>query len=507
MKILRFFSGRLFITGIVIAIQLVWFLTFWLSLSDYSEIVGVAFSLLSMGMILYIIVRDDNPSFKIGWIIVIMSLPLLGGLLYFFFGSKQPLQKITRKVKDRREHYQRFLPPNLGVIENLKTENQRAATSAEYLQNFCKYPIWQNSKTKYYPVGELMYADMLVELEKAERFIFMEYFIIERGQMWDGILDILKRKAAAGVEVRLMYDDVGCLNLLPRKFYRNMERLGIKCLPFNRFVPMMSVAMNNRDHRKILVIDGRVAFNGGINIADEYINHKKTLGHWKDTGVMLTGDAVRGFTAMFLEMWNAFYIKPDLDIEPYLVTQSDKNATGYVLPFGDSPVNGETISQNVYIDILSQARRYVYIFTPYLIIDFEMQNALRLAAKRGVDVRLITPGVPDKKVIYRMTRSYYHDLIVGGVKIYEYTPGFLHAKSYVCDDEVAVVGTINMDFRSLYLHFECGTFMYGTESVLAVKQDFMETLEKCRRVELKRLKQPLIMRAFDAILRAFAPLA
>lgn len=505
MKLVKALTSRAVITFLLIMVQLGWVFFFWVKLSSYSQIIGILFELLSVFIVLVIVTKDDNPSFKIIWIIIITTIPLFGGLLYVFFGSKHTIKKVSDKISVQQEKYLEYKTPNAEVLKKVCESDRRIGGSVSYLQNTCKFPAWENTQSTYYKVGEDMYADMLVALEQAEHFIFMEYFIIEHGYMWDGIYQILKRKVASGVDVRLIYDDMGSLELLPRDFAKSLTQEGIKCFAFNRFVPFLSVIMNNRDHRKILVVDGHTAFNGGINIADEYINKKHKLGHWKDTGVKLEGKAVWNFTVMFLEMWNAF-CPTDEDIKQFSVESHIKQmpeSDGVVIPFGDSPLDKEAMGQHIYIDILSQAKDYVYIFTPYLIIDDEMQNALKLAAKRGVDVRLMTPGIPDKQVIYRTSRSYYSILLDSGVRIYEYTPGFLHAKSYVCDDEVAVVGTINMDFRSLYLHFECGTYLYKTQSVMKIKEDYLETMAKAREVKKHGEDKFSII---DAVIRVLAPM-
>lgn len=506
MKIFKLLSGRVLITAVLIIIQLVWLLAFFLELTQYSTIISFAFTVLSLLIVLYIIFHDDNPSFKMPWIVIIMALPLLGGLLYLCFGSKIPQKVLYRKINAMREELSCYLKPNNELYNEILQIDEHVAGSISYIQNYAKYPVCKGTNSTYYPVGEDYYEALLIELEKAEKFIFMEYFILEGGYMWDGILEILKRKVAEGVDVRLIYDDVGSLFVLPRKFYLEMESYGIKCLPFNPFTPIVSVVVNNRDHRKITVIDGKVAFTGGINIADEYINKKDRYGHWKDTGIKVVGKAVDNFTLMFLEMWKAFKVCEE-PVENFIKVGKESVADdGYVLPFSDSPLDGEPVSQSVYIDILYKAKDYVYIFTPYLIIDDEMQNALRYASKRGVDVLIITPGVPDKKIVYRMTRSYYKILMESGVKIYEYAPGFLHAKSYVSDDEIAVVGTINMDYRSLYFHFECGIYLYKTKSVMQVKKDFNDTLLKCNEIKQENMKQGFFLRVLDAIIRVFAPL-
>ena len=368
-----------------------------------------------------------------------------------------------------------------------------------------------DSDVKYYPLGEEMYADMLRALESAEHFIFLEYFIIQPGKMWDGIAEILKRKAAQGVDVRLICDDMGSLFLLPQGFAREMERSGVKTLMFNPFIPVLSLAMNNRDHRKIMDVDGHTVFTGGVNLSDEYINAVELHGHWKDTGVRVTGEAAWNFTAMFLEFWHAY--RPEsanepLDaFRPHAYHPAPFAGEGWVQPFSDSPLDGEAVSAGVYIDILAQARDYVYIFTPYLIIDDVMQAALCAAAKRGVDVRIVTPGVPDKKVVYRLTRSYYAPLLRAGVRIYEYTPGFIHAKSYLSDDTTGVVGTINMDYRSLYLHFECAAYIYRNSVVYDVEHDFEETLKKCSLITMEDCKNYSWMgKKLGRLMRLIAPL-
>ncbi|MDE7298387.1 MAG: cardiolipin synthase, partial [Lachnospiraceae bacterium] len=340
--------------------------------------------------------------------------------------------------------------------------------------------------------------------EKAEKFIFMEYFIIAEGRMWDTILEILKEKAAAGVDVRLLYDDVGCLRLLPFQYYETIRGFGIKCEAFNPFVPFVSTVMNNRDHRKILVIDGETGFTGGINLADEYINEKERFGYWKDTGIMLKGDAVWNLTVMFLQLWNA--LRPtDTDFDCFR-PRARYETDGYVQPYGDSPLDFENVGENVYLNIINSAKDYVYIFTPYLISDSEMISALCLAAKRGVDVRIVTPHIPDKKFAFMLTQSYYEQLMDGGVKIFEFEPGFIHAKCFVSDDIVATVGTINLDYRSLYLHFECGVYLYRTSSVMDVKQDAIDTIARSIPVTRDMLKPVLQKVVLQAFLKLFAPL-
>ena len=356
-----------------------------------------------------------------------------------------------------------------------------------------------------------MFPVLVRELEQAKHYIYIEYFIINDGVMWQTILSILERKVKEGVDVRLIYDDFGCLTTLPHKYEDILRAKGIRCQVFNRFRPILNIIQNNRDHRKICVIDGHTGFTGGINLADEYINQKERFGHWKDTAVMLKGEAVWNMTAMFLDMWTVITGSKELwhfeDYLPHRHHPEEFESDGFVQPFCDTPLDKEVVGENVYLNIINRAKRYVYICTPYLIIDNELMTALCLAAKSGVDVKIMTPGIPDKKMVFLLTQSYYEQLVSAGVEIYEYQPGFLHAKSFVCDDEVGVVGTINLDYRSLYLHFEDGVWMYRNKVVGDIRKDFEETLEYCHTIDLDFCKnRGLVTRGIQSIMRVFAPL-
>ena len=504
-KLLKKVFSRTVVTALLIVIQVAWLAALLLQLGNSLPAIQTVLRILSLVAILFVIKSDMNPSYKIGWILLIAVLPILGGLMYVIFGNKRPTKYMREMLRAQLEKSAEYL----GTQESITGElDGGAAGLFKYLEGSAGYPTAKNTTVRYYRVGEEMYADLLPELEKAEKFIFLEYFIIRPGEMWDGVLEILKRKAAAGVDVRIIYDDMGCIDILPANYNATLEGWGIRTMAFNRFVPAVSLVMNNRDHRKITVIDGKVGFTGGINISDEYINVKERFGHWKDTGLMLKGPGVFNLTLMFLEMWNAFNKDGDnyADFIPESYVEKGGTDDGYVLSFSDSPLDNESVGESVYTDMLYQAKDYIYITTPYLAIDSELQTAMCMAAKRGVDVRMITPGIPDKKIVYRLTRSYYPTLLRAGVKIYEYTPGFIHAKSFVCDDELCVVGTINMDYRSLYLHFECGTLMYNNPEIKQVKRDDLETMEKCRKVELSDMKTNFIGELFDSFLRSIAPL-
>lgn len=481
---------------------------------------GTAFSYsyyifeIAAALIAFIIINSDkHPSYKMSWILLILIVPIVGVMLYVCFGNGNSGEKLRRRMDQYNEEQRLLLPQNKQIIESLEkggTEENQMAKQANYLHKFGGYPIYRNTDVTYFDSGEAKFEALCRELEKAERFVFLEYFIIQEGKMWNTMLEILERKVASGVDVRIVYDDIGCLRTLPYNYYLQLEKRGIKCRSFNRFYPFWVARMNNRDHRKILVIDGNTAFNGGVNLADEYINAYEKHGHWKDSAVMIKGEAVWSFTMMFLTMWNYITGTKPASFDEYMPREEDildsRNADGLIIPYTDSPLDKESVGENTYISIINNATSYVYITTPYLTITNEMESALSLAAKSGVDVRIITPHIPDKWYVHAVTRSYYKTLTKNGVRIYEYTPGFIHAKNFISDDKVGVVGTINLDYRSLYLHFECGTYMYKTDCILDVKADFLNTLERCCEITHKDCLRHPIRRLGRSILRLFAPL-
>lgn len=507
-KIVGIFTNRVVITALLLLVQMAWMAVVLLRLSNYSAWISAAFTLLSLLAVVYIIDTRGNPSVKLAWVVPILTFPLFGGLLYLAFGGKRPQRKLRHALERANQLTEVYIPDHSELIGEIHGEEPHLAGQMQYLAAQ-GYPVYEHTDAEYFPLGDDNYPVILEELKKAQHYIFLEYFIIQEGKMWNSILEILKEKAAAGVEVRMIYDDMGCLFKLPSGYAKTMEEAGIKCICFNRFVPIWSIVMNNRDHRKILVIDGHVGFTGGINLADEYINLDSKFGHWKDTGVVIRGEAVWGLTLMFLNMWNG--LRPtDQDLNgfrPEVWHPEPFAGEGYVLPYADTPMDDEIVAENVYMNLINGATRYLYIFTPYLITDHEMTTSLCLAAKRGVDVRIVTPGIPDKKTVYQLTRSHYPELLDNGVQIYEYTPGFVHAKCMVSDDKVATVGTVNLDYRSLYLHFECGTLHYKNRVVAQVKDDFLETLPKCKQVTEYRTDRITLGKAiYYAVLRLFAPL-
>lgn len=508
-KVLEKIFSRMVITILLIGLQVGFFVFELIKLSRYYVYISAGLAVLSLLVVFYLICQPMNPNVKIAWIVPILLFPLLGGLLYIMYGQPRIPKKIRNNMKRIEAACNKTLVQEDEIMRELMEKDRAAANTCSYLNKFAMAPVWKNTRTKYYKIGEEYWEALTEALEGAERFIFMEYFIVEEGVMWDSIHEILKRKASRGVEVRFMYDDMGCMMLLPYKYNERLEKEGIKSMAFNEVVPFMEILLNNRDHRKITVIDGKTAFTGGINLADEYVNHVEKYGHWKDTGLKIEGDAVWNFTAMFLEMWNTMYTHAiDTDILKYRC-EFPKNtfADGYVQPYGDTPLDREVVGENVYMNIISMSRRYVFIYTPYLIVDNEMITTLSLAAKRGVDVRIVTPGVPDKKMVYWLTQSYYPVLLGAGVKIYQYSPGFIHAKCFLCDDDIAVVGTINMDYRSLYHHFECGVFLYQTSAGADLKADMEQVFAKSEEITLEWCKNKKVhMSVLGPVLKLFAPL-
>lgn len=497
--------NRLTITVALILLQVGWFVMLFFRLVEHTSWITLIMTLLSAIVALYVIYKDDNPAYKIGWILFIGLVPLLGAPMYLLFGNKRTSKNLKRKIESQEElHREDFCQ-----VQNLdEILSPRLAGTAHYISECGPYPAWTGTKTKYYSLGDYAFADMIEDIKQAKHFIFLEYFIVEEGKMWGELFSILQQKVDEGVDVRMMYDDIGSISKVPMSFYLKVKQSGIKVMAFNPLTPIVSLIYNNRDHRKMLIIDGNIGYSGGYNLADEYINEAERFGHWKDSGIRLEGEGVWNYTLMFLNMWNAF-IKTDKSYEkfrPNALNDRTFENDGVVQPYSDSPLDNENIGENVYLEILNQAEKYVYIFTPYLVIDNEMKTALVLAAKRGVDVRIVTPGIPDKKMVFRLTRSYYAPLIEAGVRIYEYTPGFIHSKSYLCDDKIGVVGTINMDYRSLYLHFECGTLLIDCEALKDLKKDCLDTFKVSREIQYEDCHRGFFGILLDAILRVISPL-
>ena len=461
---------------------------------------------LSVFAALAIVGSRMEPGYKIAWLLLVLPFPVFGGIFYLMIGGGYIPKRTQKRMQGMLEKSAQALREDFKADDLLPLGGD-AAGQANYLERRAACPAYTNTETEYFPLGDTAFPRILEELDKAKKYIFLEYFIIQPGVFWDSILSILERKAAEGVEVRVIYDDMGCMFTLPRNYDEILIQKGIQCRVFNRFLPVMSLRLNNRDHRKLLIIDGKTGFTGGINLADEYINVQERFGHWKDSAILLEGDAVWSMTVMFLTMWDniadwnedfELFRPPPAPVRPW---------TGYVQPYTDTPLNRETVGQAVYLNMIAKAKNYIYITTPYLIIDVATNTALCNAAKSGVDVRIITPHIPDKRYVFEVTRAHYPPLLEAGVKIYEYTPGFIHAKNFVVDDRFATVGTVNLDYRSLFLHFEDGIWLCEAPCIRDIRRDFEETQAKSEAISLRRFKHlNIILQLYRSILRVFAPL-
>lgn len=498
--------SRVVIVSLLILLQLGVLLVGLLRFSTYWKYFNLVLTLIGVVAILVIISDKTDPSYKIAWIIPILAMPLFGTMLYLLFGGNRLSARIKRKMASFEQVLRGALHADPDTDARLAAASTDAARQARYLTGTSFGPVYANTQTEYFPLGDDCFPRMLEELKKAEQYIFLEYFIIGSGRMWDAIFEILKEKAQSGVDVRVIYDDFGCITCLPMGFRKTLREAGIACAVFNPYIPVLSSRLNNRDHRKFMIVDGRVGFTGGINLADEYINQKERFGHWKDNAVLLRGDAVWSMTVMFLSMWN--YIHGNVeDVSRYRPAAQETGGQGFVQPYADSPLDFERVGENVYLSLIACAKRQIYITTPYLILDSTMVGALCAAARSGVDVRIITPRIPDKKYVYALTRANYAVLIESGVRIFEYVPGFIHAKTFYVDGEYATVGTVNLDYRSLYLHFEDGVWMYQADCLPAIRDDFEATLAVCEEVTLEFCrKTSRLTRLWQAVLRIFAPL-
>ncbi|MDR2370980.1 MAG: cardiolipin synthase [Treponema sp.] len=492
----------------VLLFQILFLLFLIAGSSIYFHYINWSLNVISILVSLYILNKKEKSAYKLTWIFLILMIPIFGGILYIFFyvqSNPRKLKKIMAKVGGETAALFSLPGNRLPMIAAVHPEHY---PQAYYLQEYAGFPVYAHTRTEYLDSGEVFFKRVLSELEKAEKYIFMEFFILRQGAMLDPILGILERKAGEGLDVRIIYDDLGCFMSLPPDFKKQLEGKGIRCVIFNPFRPIFSSLQNNRDHRKIISVDGKIAFTGGINLADEYINAIDRFGHWKDAAIMISGDAAWSLTLIFLRTWN--YYQKDCDdyvsFYPWKAGPCTEKSDGHVQPYADSPVDEENVGEHVYIRIINNAKQYVYINTPYLVVDDNLLSALTLAAKSGVDVRIITPHRWDKWMVAITSRSYYRQLVSAGVKVYEYTSGFNHSKTFVSDDKVATVGTTNLDFRSLYLHFECGVLVYDSSSVKEIKRDFLDTLPICHRITFADCARNALQRVVQDVLRLFAPL-
>lgn len=496
--------SRLGIIVLLFVLQIAFlFFSFYVFEGFLPEIWGGSILLVVIA-IFYIINCQMSSTAKITWLVLIMALPVFGCLLFGYTRSEIGHRALRERYNYLALRNKEYIEGSDGAERHLEELDKGIYRLSSYLSSRGTNPTFENTEAVYLPSGEEKLKHLIYELEKAENFIFLEYFIIAEGEMWDRVLDILKRKVKEGVEVRVLYDGTCEFTKLPHSYPTALRKMGIKCKMFSPITPFLSTHYNYRDHRKILVIDGKVAFNGGINLADEYINVGSRFGHWKDSAVILRGEAVKSFTLMFLHMWELD--GRGEDYTPFLDSEK-REAKGFVIPYSDCPVDDDKIGHRVYMDILNRATSHVHIMTPYLILDPEMETALKFAAERGVDVSIIVPGIPDKKGAWALAKTHYKSLFLSGVNIYEYTPGFIHSKVFVSDSREGVVGTINLDYRSLYHHFECATYMAYTPCIGDMEEDFDKTLKKCKKVTLESLKkEKLIVKIRGRILKVIAPL-
>ena len=505
-RLARYLIRKRIVVAVMILTQLAFLMIFVYSMSQYALPVYSALIFLSVIVVIYIVNRPDNPSYKLSWAILILVVPIVGGVLYLVFGGKKIPKALRKEMVTSSNVNAPFLIQDPAVLNQIRHMDPQIFKQINYLWRNCYFPVYENTQSEYFTTGEAKFEAMKRELKKAERYIFVEYFIVKQGLMWNSIQDILVEKVKEGVDVRLIYDDFGSSDL-PRDFASRMNGLGIKTYVFNPLKPLLAILMNNRDHRKICVIDGKIGFVGGINLADEYINVVERFGHRKDAAVMIKGEAVWSLTVMFLTFYN-YLSKADEDILQFKNTDIQEFVSdGYVQPYSDSPTDEEQVGETVHMNIINLSKRYVYIMTPYLIIGYEMQRALITASKNGIDVRLMVPHIPDKWYVHAITKSNYEQLIKGGVRIFEYEPGFMHAKTLVADDEAAIIGTTNMDFRSYYMHFECGILFIESKVIGDLKEDFLQTQKQCIEITMEDcLRVPTLKRWGRAILNLFSAL-
>lgn len=505
-KLIKLVSSKALITVLSLLVQIGIIVVIVYFAAAFFAWIYAAMEFISVLICLYVVSRDINPSYKLSWCILILLIPTFGGLLYIFIGRQHTPRRVRRRLKKAADTTQVLLNmTNSNLLSSRKTLNPVGATVAELVLNSASYPVYGGTKTKYYSLGDDFFPELIADIRSAEKFVFMEYFIIDDGSVWREIEDALIDRAQNGVEVKVIYDDVGSMFTLPKRSIKRLAASGVSVKPFNKITLSFDMRLNNRSHRKITVIDGNIAYTGGNNIADEYANRISRFGHWKDTHMRFEGNAVWSFTAMFLSFWHILS-EEEILYSNYMPSRTD-DALGYVQPLSSGPGRNDHLIQSAFINLISTAKRYVYITTPYLILDNEIQTALENATKSGVDVRIIIPHIPDKKMVYATTKSFIPPLAKAGVKVYRYTPGFIHAKMMIVDDERAFIGTCNMDYRSFYLHYECGAMLYNIDTISEMKADFIETQSLSQETIPPNTTAPNPLRRLgQAVLRLLAPL-
>ncbi|MCR4956035.1 MAG: cardiolipin synthase [Lachnospiraceae bacterium] len=508
-RLIKMLSSRLMVWAILMLAQVGWFVSLVLYFNKTFPFAGVLVQIAAVLIVLIIVNKETNPSFKLAWSVLILGIPILGITMYYLFGRTEITKTNRRRIAIMHEKSVKFLSDNEDVMGRISARSRGAGKQSDYIRKWSDFPPYDNYGLTYYMSGDDTLKPILDAIDGAKEYIFLEFFIIEEGVFLNSILKALQKKALEGIEVRMMYDDFGSATKVPLYYDKVIEGMGIQCIRFNPLRPFLSVVMNNRDHRKMIIVDGKIAFTGGFNLADEYINQQERFGYWKDNGLRIEGPAVSNFVAMFMEMWQ-YSTREKEDESPYFATFKEGEFVkqpGYIQPYADSPLDREKVGETVYLNIINRAKDYIYIFTPYLIIDNEMMTALCNAAKQGVDVRIVTPGIPDKKLVFLMTQSYYVTLLEAGVRIYEFRPGFIHAKTFVCDDVIATVGTINLDYRSLYMHFECGVWIHRANEISQIKEDALNTFSISEEITYeKEINRNWLIKTIQGVLRLLAPI-
>ncbi len=503
-RILKFLTSRAMVVGILIMLQMYWLISLLYQVTLFYELEPFV-NFLAIITMLWIINRTTDPSYKIGWVIIVLAVPVIGVPLYLMAGNRKVPRKLRYGTVNSANKTSHLMIKKDENLEEIRREHPDLAKEFSYGAVQCRYPVYKNTDITYFKSGAEWKDVFLAELEKAEHFIFLEYFIIIEGRFWDEVHDVLKRKAEQGVQVVLIYDDFGSV-ALKQSYIKKLRTEGIETYTFNRLRPAFLIQMNNRDHRKISVIDNKTAFTGGVNIADEYVDYIKRFGEWRDDAIMLKGEAVWSMTVLFIGMWT-YVSGKEIDGEQYRLDTGDIHSDSYVEPFSDSPTDGEDVGMTMHLNLINDATKYIWINAPYLILNDSMTTALITAAKNNVDVRILTPHIPDKKMVFQITRGSYAQLLKAGVKIYEYTPGFNHAKSIIADDQIGLCGTINTDYRSYFLHFENGVLFSDPDAVRDIKESFEDALKVSEEITYEKATDVTVFtRVFRGILHLFVPL-
>lgn len=498
-------KSRIILTAISLIATIVFILVSVIELNSKALPIFTALEVIGIITSIYIINKRDNPSYKIAWIAFILALPVFGLIIYMLWGGQRTFPHLKKRLKRCTARYMPDLEQDPAISRLIAYEDNSLTRQSSYLCSESGFPVYQNTDIEYLSPGNVFLDKLLYELDKAEKYIFLEYFIIAEGKMWDSIYNVLVKKAAEGVEIKIMFDDFGSIKRQHKDFVTRLKAHGIAVSIFCPIKPSFNIVMNNRNHRKIIVIDGKVAFTGGINIGDEYINEYERFGYWMDCAVMVKGNAVKSFIVMFCIMWE-YNTGMQMLTSKYFTEVATLNDS-YVVPYCDSPMDNKSTAEGIYLQMLDTAHKFVDIATPYLILDDKMKSAITLAAKSGVRIRIVTPHIPDKKYVHPVTQYYYAELLEAGVEIYEYTPGFIHSKIFIADSLSATVGTVNMDYRSFFFHFECGTWFTNGDTISDMEKHFEEILSDSQKITPEKWnKRPVSLKFKQSLLHIFSPL-